>query len=156
MKNNTKRIDNSKLKIKDSIIEKKDQNLKTDKKLTMIDFFEFHYLKNQHMQKYFQNLENYIPLYYQTFAEFHLEYVQLCKNIFSSSNFLQGTTKNLNLNRFDFIDKITSDIIDSGIKSCQNRDEMILSSVESFRDIIKDWNAMFLSYTDVFKKFTSK
>lgn len=152
------RTNNSKLKIKNSHIEKqKDHNLNMDKKLKSIDFFEFYDTKSQDMVKYFQISENYIPLYHQAFLELQLEYFQSLKNTFNSGRFFQGDAKKKsNLIVPDFIEKINSDIMKTMIKSYKNNNEITLSSLESFRDIIKDWNTMFLSYADVCKKFASK
>ena len=155
MKNKVDKINTLKSKIKNSHLEKqKFQNFKVNEKLNSTEFTDFYSLKKQNIERYFQSLENFIPIYHQTFTELQLEYLQLCENVFKSSVFFQrNLTKSLNLDESYVIPKIISDTMESTIKSYKNRNHMILSSMESFKDIIKYWNLMFLSYSDVYKKF---
>ena len=158
MKNRVNKSNTSKSKIQNSHLEKqKIQNLKTNDVLKFTEFFDFYSIRKQNIEKYFQSLENFIPIYQQTFTELQLEYLQLCENIFKSSFFFQiDTTRKLNLGVSYAISRVISDAMETTIKSYRNRNEMILSSIESFRDIIKDWNIMFLSYADIYKKFNFK
>jgi len=158
MKNKVSKIGTSKSKVKNSHLEKlKFQNLKENEKLKPPESADFYAIRKQNIELYFQNLENFIPIYYQTFTELQLEYLQFCENVFKSSIFFQrNIAKNFNLDGSYVNSKAISDTMEATIKSYQNRNEMILSSIESFKDIVKYWNIMFLSYSDVYKKFYFK
>ena len=158
MENKVKKISTLKSNIKNSHLNKqKFQNLKVNKKLKSAESVDFYTISKQNIERYFQNLENFIPTYHQIFTELQLEYLQLCENVFKSSNFFQrDLIKNLDLDRSYVLPKIISYTMESTIKSYQIRNEMILSSIESFKDIIKYWNIMFLSYSDAYKKFYFK
>jgi len=152
------KIETSKSKIKNPHRGKqKFPNLKASYQLKSTEFADFYSTRKQISERYFQSMENFIPIYHQTFTELQLEYLQLCENLFRSSIFFQrDIAKNLNFDRSYVIPRIIAETMESIIKSYKNRNEMVLSSMESFKDIIRYWNEMFLSYSDVYKEFYFK
>jgi len=152
------KIETSKSKIKNPHRGKqKFPNLKASYQLKSTEFADFYSKRKQISERYFQSMENFIPIYHQIFTELQLEYLQLCENLFKSSIFFQmDIAKNLNFDRSYVIPRIIAETMESIIKSYKNRNEMALSSMESFKDIIRYWNEMFLSYSDVYKEFYFK
>lgn len=124
------------------------QMIKPSEQEVKSDFFSV--CKNN-VEKYFESMESTIPKYYQAFNELHQEYIVFCEEIWKTLiKFQKELTRNFNLNLEP--SNMISHTIDATIYSRQIRDETIISTVESFKNIIRDWNDNFRSYTDSYEK----
>jgi len=116
---------------------------------------DFYLICKENIEKYFHNIEKSIPRFHQTFSEFQQEYLQFYENLFKSSiSFQKEMLENLKIEQIQFfgVSQNISKSTEMAIKLHSIENETIVSSVESFKDIIKDWNGVILSYSSVYKK----
>lgn len=104
------------------------------------DFFVTY---KRNVDKYFENLENSIPKFYQTIHELHQEYLQLWENMVNATISIQK----------EFVNKaeikgvqspaakdFVSDLIESANKARTVRDQIFLKSIETAKDNVNAWN----------------
>jgi len=117
--------------------------------------FNFYSIFNKNTDKYFVSVEKSIPRYLQAFTEIQHEYLKLFENIFKSSiSFQKKIFRNFKMDTEEFngVSKFISDTTEDVIRTKETRDESVLSSMESFKDIIFEWDTMFQSYSDTYSK----
>ena len=109
----------------------------------------------ENIEKYFHNIDKSIPRFNQTLTELQQEYLQFYENLFKLSiTFQKEMLENLKIEQiqsFEILENISKST-EVAIKLRAIENEAIVSSVESFKDIIKEWNGIILSYSSVYKK----
>jgi len=103
------------------------------------DFFVTY---KQNVERYFENMENSIPKYYQTLLELQQEYLQACENMFKATITVQKefvSKTGLNLEQ-STASKIVIGTTDSAIKARKIRDQILLTTIDTAKDNIKEWN----------------
>lgn len=116
------------------------------------DFFTIY---KQNIQKYFENMENSIPKYYQTLTELQQEYVHAWENMFKANISVQkefaGKT-GMNIEQTTAASKFVSDTTEAAIKARAVRDEIILTSIDTAKDNVKEWNKRSQEFIDLNRK----
>ena len=105
-----------------------------------IDFFTIY---NQNVEKYFESIESSIPKYYQTVTELQEEYLQAWENMFKANISVQkefASKAGLNIEQSTEAGKYVSSITESAIKARTVRDEIILTSIDTAKENLKEWN----------------
>lgn len=103
------------------------------------DFFVTY---KQNVERYFENMENSIPKYYQTLLELQQEYLQVCENMFKATITVQKefvSKTGLNLEQ-STASKIVIGTTDSAIKARKIRDQILLTTIDTAKDNLKEWN----------------
>jgi len=103
------------------------------------DFFVTY---KQNVERYFENMENSIPKYYQTLLELQQEYLQACENMFKATITVQKefvSKTGLNLEQ-STASKIVIGTTDSAIKARKIRDQILLTTIDTAKDNLKEWN----------------
>lgn len=116
------------------------------------DFFAVY---NQNIEKYFQNWENSIPKYYQTLTEIQEEYLQAFENMIKASISVQkefASKTGLNDKQFTEAGKFVSSVTESAIKARTVRDEIVLTSMDTLKENVKEWNKRSLDFVDLNRK----
>lgn len=117
-----------------------------------LDFFAVY---KQNVEKYFENMENSIPKYYQTLNELQQEYVQAWENMFKATISVQkefaGKT-GLEIEQTTIATKIVSDTTEAAIKARTVRDEIILTSIDTAKENVKEWNKRSQEFIDLNRK----
>jgi membrane-associated HD superfamily phosphohydrolase len=117
-----------------------------------LDFFAVY---KQNVEKYFENMENSIPKYYQTLNELQQEYVQAWENMFKATISVQkefaGNT-GLDIEQTTIATKIISDTTEAAIKARTVRDEIILTSIDTAKENVKEWNKRSQEFIDLNRK----
>ncbi|MDH3617429.1 MAG: hypothetical protein OEM89_01750 [Nitrosopumilus sp.] len=117
-----------------------------------LDFFAVY---KQNVEKYFENMENSIPKYYQTLNELQQEYVQAWENMFKATISVQkefaGKT-GLDIEQTTIATKIVSDTTEAAIKARTVRDEIILTSIDTAKENVKEWNKRSQEFIDLNRK----
>jgi len=116
------------------------------------DFFGIY---KQNIDKYFEHVENSIPKYYQTVHELQQEYVQAWENMFNATITVQkefiGKT-GMDTEQSAAASKFVSDATESAIKARKVRDEIILSSIDTAKENLKEWNKQYQGFADMNRK----
>ncbi len=116
------------------------------------DFFTVY---KQNIEKYFENMENSIPKYYQTLTELQQEYLQAWENMFKGTISVQkefaGKT-GLNIEQSTAAGKFVSDITEAAIKARAVRDEIISTSIDTVKENLKEWNKRSQEFIDLNRK----
>ena len=116
------------------------------------DFFAIY---KQNIEKYFENMENSIPKYYQTLTELQQEYLQAWENMFKATISVQkefvGKT-GLNIEQTAVASKLVSDTTEAAIKVRTVRDEIILTSIDTAKENVKEWNKRSQEFIDLNRK----
>jgi hypothetical protein len=87
-------------------------------------------------------MENSIPKYYQTLLELQQEYLQACENMFKATITVQKefvSKTGLNLEQ-STASKIVIGTTDSAIKARKIRDQILLTTIDTAKDNLKEWN----------------
>ena len=116
------------------------------------DFFAIY---KQNIEKYFEHMENSIPKYYQTLTELQQEYLQAWENMFKATISVQkefvGKT-GLNIEQTAVASKLVSDTTEAAIKARTVRDEIILTSIDTAKENVKEWNKQSQEFIDLNRK----
>jgi vacuolar-type H+-ATPase subunit E/Vma4 len=116
------------------------------------DFFTVY---KQNIEKYFENMENSIPKYYQTLTELQQEYLQAWENMFKGTISVQkefvGKT-GLNIEQSTAASKFVSNITEAAIKARAVRDEIISTSIDTVKENLKEWNKGSQEFIDLNRK----
>jgi len=116
------------------------------------DFFVTY---NLNVERYFGNLENSIPKYYQTLLELQQEYLQAWENMFKATitvqkEFLSKT--GLNLEQSTTASKIVVDTTEAAIKARTVRDQILLTTIDTTKDNVKEWNNRIPDFAELNRK----
>ena len=116
------------------------------------DFFA---ICNQNVEKYFESLENSLPKYYQTITELQQEYFQASENMFKAAISVQkefAKKMGLNLEQSTEAGKYVSSLTDSAIKARTVRDEIVLTSIDTAKENVREWNKRSQEFIDLNRK----
>ena len=116
------------------------------------DFFA---ICNQNVEKYFENLEKSLPKYYQTITELQQEYFQASENMFKANISVQkefAKKMGLNIEQSTEAGKYVSSLTDSAIKARTVRDEIILTSIDTAKENVREWNKQSQEFIDMNRK----
>jgi membrane-associated HD superfamily phosphohydrolase len=116
------------------------------------DFFA---ICNQNVEKYFESLENSLPKYYQTITELQQEYFQASENMFKATISVQkefAKKMGLNLEQSTEAGKYVSSLTDSAIKARTVRDEIVLTSIDTAKENVREWNKRSQEFIDMNRK----
>jgi len=116
------------------------------------DFFAIY---NQNIEKYFESMENSIPKYYQTLTELQEEYLQAFENMFKASISVQkefASKTGLSIEKSTEADKFVSSVTESAIKARTVRDEIVLTSIDTAKENVKEWNKRSQDFIDLNRK----
>jgi membrane-associated HD superfamily phosphohydrolase len=116
------------------------------------DFFA---ICNQNVEKYFESLENSLPKYYQTITELQQEYFQASENMFKATISVQkefAKKMGLNLEQSTEAGKYVSSLTDSAIKARTVRDEIVLTSIDTAKENVREWNKRSQEFIDLNRK----
>jgi len=116
------------------------------------DFFA---ICNQNVEKYFENLEKSLPTYYQTITELQQEYFQASENMFKATISVQkefAKKMGLNIEQSTEAGKYVSSLTDSAIKARTVRDEIILTSIDTAKENVREWNKRSQEFIDMNRK----
>ena len=116
---------------------------------------DFIAIYKQNVEKYFVNMENSIPKYYQTLSELQQEFLQAWENMFNASisvqkEFLSKT--GMNIEQSNAASKFVSDTTEAAIKARAVRDEIFLTSIDTTKENIKEWNKRSQEFADLNRK----
>ena len=109
----------------------------------------------QNIEKYFESLEKAIPKYYQTINELQQEYLHTYENMINATLSIQkeyAGKAGVNSKQSEAASKIVSDTTEAAIKARTIRDEIVLTSIDTLKDNIKEWNNRSQSFVDLNKK----
>ena len=116
------------------------------------DFFAVY---RQNIEKYFENMEASIPKYYQTLTELQQEFLQAWENLFKASITVQkefASKTGLNLEQSAVASKFVSDTTESAIKARTVRDTIALTTMDTAKDNIKEWNKRSQEFAELNRK----
>ncbi len=116
------------------------------------DFFVTY---KQNVERYFENMENSIPKYYQTLLELQQEYLQACENMFKATITVQKefvSKTGLNLEQSTTASKIVVGITDAAIKARKVRDQILLTTIDTAKDNVKEWNNKIPDFAELNRK----
>jgi len=116
------------------------------------DFFA---ICNQNVEKYFESLENSLPKYYQTITELQQEYFQASENMFKATISVQkefAKKMGLNLEQSTEAGKYVSSLTDSAIKARTVRDKIVLTSIDTAKENVREWNKRSQEFIDMNRK----
>jgi len=116
------------------------------------DFFA---ICNQNVEKYFENLEKSLPKYYQTITELQQEYFQASENMFKANISVQkefAKKMGLNIEQSTEAGKYVSSLTDSAIKARTVRDEIVLTSIDTAKENVREWNKQSQEFIDLNRK----
>jgi prefoldin subunit 5 len=115
------------------------------------DFFATY---KQNVEKYFEHMENSIPKYYQTLTELQQEFLQAWENIFTASISVQKefvSKTGLNVNQTAAA-KFVSDTTEAAIRARKVRDQIILTTIDTTKENVKEWNKRSQEFADLNRK----
>ena len=118
---------------------------------TTQDFFVTY---KQNVDKYFENMENSIPKYYQTIHELQQEYLQAWENMFNTTISIQKefvSKTGLNLEQ-SAAGKFVSDATEAAIKARTVRDKIVLTSIDTAKENVKEWNKRSQEFVELNRK----
>ena len=116
------------------------------------DFFVTY---KQNVERYFENMENSIPKYYQTLLELQQEYLQACENMFKATITVQKefvSKTGMNLEQSTTASKIVVGITDAAIKARKVRDQILLTTIDTVKDNVKEWNNKIPDFAELNRK----
>jgi len=116
------------------------------------DFFAVY---KQNVEKYFETVENSIPKYYQTLTELQQEFLQAWENMFNASISVQKefvSKTGLNVNQSTAASKFVSDTTEAAIKARTVRDQIILTTIDTTKENVKEWNKRSQEFADFNRK----
>ncbi len=116
------------------------------------DFFVTY---KQNVERYFENVENSIPKYYQTLLELQQEYLQAWENMFKATITVQKefvSKTGLNLEQSTIASKIVVDTTEAAIKARTVRDQILLTTIDTTKDNLKEWNNRIPDFADLNRK----
>ncbi len=116
------------------------------------DFFSTY---KQNVEKYFEHMENSIPKYYQTLTELQQEFLQAWENIFTASISVQKefvSKTGLNVNQTTAAAKFVSDTTEAAIRARKVRDQIILTTIDTTKENVKEWNKRSQEFADLNRK----
>lgn len=109
----------------------------------------------QNIEKYLESIEKAIPKYFQTMNELQQEYLHAYENMINATLSIQkeiaGKT-GFGGEQYEATSKIISNTTDATIKALSVRDEVVLSSIDTWKDNVKEWNNRSQSFVDLNKK----
>ncbi len=109
----------------------------------------------QNVEKYFEQMENSIPKYYQTLTELQQEFLQAWENMFNASISVQKefvSKTGLDAKQSSVATKIVSDTTEAAIKARTVRDKIILTSIDTTKENVKEWNRRSQEFADLNRK----
>ncbi len=116
---------------------------------------DFIAIYKQNVEKYFENMENSIPKYYQTLSELQQEFLQAWENMFNASISIQKeflSKTGMNIEQSKAASKFVSDTTEAAIKARAVRDEIFLTSIDTTKENIKEWNKRSQEFADLNRK----
>jgi len=116
------------------------------------DFFVTY---KQNVERYFENMENSIPKYYQTILELQQEYLQTCENMFKATITVQKefvSKTGLSLDQSTAASKFVVDTTEAAIKARTVRDQILLTTIDTTKDNVKEWNNRIPDFADLNRK----
>jgi hypothetical protein len=116
------------------------------------DFFAIY---KQNVGKYFENMENSIPKYYQTVHELQQEYLQSWENMFNATISIQKefvSKTGMSMEQSNAASKFVSDTTEAAIKVRTVRDQIILTSIDTAKENVKEWNKRSEEFIDMNRK----
>ena len=118
---------------------------------------DFFVIYKQNVDKYFEHLENSIPKYYQTFHELQQEYLQAWENMFNATISIQKelvSKTGINSEQFSGASKLVSDATEAAIKTRTVRDKIMLTSIDTTKENVKEWNKRSQEFIELNRKIT--
>jgi len=109
----------------------------------------------QNVEKYFEQMENSIPKYYQTLTELQQEFLQAWENMFNASIAVQKefvSKTGLDTKQSSVASKFVSDTTEAAIKARTVRDKIILTSIDATKENVKEWNRRSQEFADLNRK----
>lgn len=109
----------------------------------------------QNVEKYFDQMENSIPKYYQTLTELQQEFLQAWENMFNASIAVQKefvSKTGLDTKQSSVASKFVSDTTEAAIKARTVRDKIILTSIDTTKENVKEWNRRSQEFADLNRK----
>jgi len=109
----------------------------------------------QNVEKYFDQMENSIPKYYQTLTELQQEFLLAWENMFNASIALQKefvSKTGLDPKQSSIASKIVSDITEAAIRARTVRDKIILTSIDTTKENVKEWNKRSQEFAELNRK----
>jgi len=116
------------------------------------DFFVTY---NLNVERYFANLENSIPKYYQTLLELQQEYLQAWENMFKATITVQKefvSKTGLSLEQSATASKIVVDTTEAAIKARTVRDKILLTTIDTTKDNVREWNNRIPDFAELNRK----
>lgn len=121
----------------------------------------------ENVEKYFEQMENSIPKYYQTLTELQQEFLQAWENMFKASIAVQKefvSKTGMDHKQSSVASKFVSDTTEAAIKARTVRDKIFLTSIDTTKENVKEWNRRSQEFADLNRKimqswissFTSK
>lgn len=121
----------------------------------------------QNVEKYFEQMENSIPKYYQTLTELQQEFLQAWENMFNASIAVQKefvSKTGMDPKQSSAASKFVSDTTEAAIRARTVRDKIFLTSIDTTKENVKEWNRRSQEFADLNRKimqswissFTSK
>lgn len=115
----------------------------------------YYFIYNQLIEKYFIGLENSIPKYNQIMTVVQLEHIKFYENqlkLFTS--FQNNTIANIEINMTPFKNsrEISSIPLENLLKIYILKFESYILSLESYTNIFREWNSLFISYSNTLYK----
>lgn len=109
----------------------------------------------QNVGKYFEQMENSIPKYYQTLTELQQEFLQAWENMFNASIAVQkefASKTGIDSKQSSVASKFVSDTTEAAIKARTVRDKIILTSIDTTKENLKEWNRRSQEFADLNRK----
>lgn len=120
--------------------------------------FDNNFINKSLIEKNFLILEKSLPTYYQTVTELQLGYIQFYKNLFKFFvSFQKSVIDMLGMPpiQFEKTDENNSIVFENYLKINALKFESFILSLESFTDIVSEWNSLFVSYSSTCQKIFS-
>jgi hypothetical protein len=108
----------------------------------------------QNVDKYFENIEQAVPRYYQSITNVQQEYLHACENAIDSVIALQKEFVNksgLNTNVPEATLKVIRDLSEEVVKAFTLQNQVILAAIDASHQNIKAFNDNAKSFADVNK-----
>jgi hypothetical protein len=120
--------------------------------------FDNNFINKSIIEKNFLVLEKSLPTYYQNVTGLQLEYIRFYENFFQIFvSFQKSIIDRLGMPtiQFEKIYETNSKAFENLLKINVLKFESFILSLESFRDIIREWNSLFVSYSNTYQKIFS-
>lgn len=120
--------------------------------------FDFYSISKQNSEKWFDDIEKTIPRYNQIITELLQEFILYYKDALKISNSFQKNFfvgSKIETGDNGVISKTVTDVSKNLIVMQQVRNEFFLSSLDSIKNIFREWNKEKVSYSNSFIKIFS-